>query len=141
MNLKLEDLIAQAMALSPEDRRYLAQLLGPAHEVRDGASSHEASYSNQTLPEELPGMTSVTVVLPDDLAKQAQAAGLLAEGSLADLIRRALREQSSESTIARAAHQGRRLVRENGRLVVEALPDEPPVTDAQVVDALNRMEW
>jgi hypothetical protein len=132
--MKLEDLIAQAMALSPEDRRYLAQLLGPVYEVHDGASSQEAS-------KELPGMTPVPVVLPDDLAKQAQAAGLLAEGSLTELIRRALKEQNSSSPIARAAHQRRRLVRENGRLVVEALPDEPPVTDAQVVDALNRMEW
>lgn len=140
MNLKLEDLIAQALALSPEDRRYLAQLLGQVYEIRDGASSYEAPYSQHTSRKELSGMTPVTVVLPDDLAKQAQAAGLLAESCMTDLIRRALQEQSAGSSSAGAARQRRRLVRENGRLVVEAHPDEPPVTDAQVSDVLNRMD-
>ena len=135
MNRRLEDLIAQAMALSPEDRRSLAQLLGSVYEIRDGASSYEA-----TLPKELSGMTPVTVVLPDDLAQQAQAAGLFAEACMTDLIRRALKEQSAGSSSTGAERQRRRLIRENGRLVVEAHPDEPRITDAQISDVLSRMD-
>jgi len=40
-------------------------------------------------------MTRVTVSLPDELAQQAQAAGLLDERGLTTLLRRALREQSA----------------------------------------------
>lgn len=44
-------------------------------------------------------MKSVLVRLPDDLVSEAQAAGLLAEKSLADLLRRALRERSSRTHV------------------------------------------
>jgi Arc/MetJ family transcription regulator len=40
-------------------------------------------------------MTTVQIQLPDDLAQQARAAGLLHEGSVAKLLRRALRERSA----------------------------------------------
>jgi hypothetical protein len=35
----------------------------------------------------------------------------------------------------------RRLVRENGYLVVAALPGERPVSDAKVKEILQEMEW
>lgn len=45
-------------------------------------------------------MTRITVSLPDDLAQQAQAAGLLDERGLATLLRRALREQSASQRLS-----------------------------------------
>lgn len=147
MDLKLEDLIALAMEFPPESRRRLAQLLAESAEVnqvRDSGTSYGESYpvSRDLLLKELIGMTSVTVVLPDDLANQAKAAGLLAEKRLEELIRRALREQQSigKPSSEGATHQ-RRLVRQNGRLVVEALPGEQPITDAEIRGLLNKMEW
>jgi len=44
-------------------------------------------------------MTHITVSLPDELAQQAQAAGLLDERGLTALLRRALREQSSSQRL------------------------------------------
>ena len=44
-------------------------------------------------------MTRVTMSLPDDLAQQAQAAGLLSESAVARLLRRALREHSASERL------------------------------------------
>jgi len=147
MDLKLEELIALAMKFPPESRKRLAQLLTESvevNQVRDSGTPHAESYpvSRDLLLKESIGMTSVTVVLPDDLANQAKAAGLLAEKRLEELIRRALREQQSVGKPASAgATHRRRLVRRNGRLVAEALPGEQPITDAEIRDLLNKMEW
>ena len=139
MDPTLEDLIARVMQLPAESRRYLAQLLAESgfYGVRD-------SGEPQGLPpKELFGMTYVTVVLPDDLVKQARDAGLLAGKPLEELIRRALREQSigKPSSEAGAARKRRRLIRQNGHLVVEALAGEQPITDTEIRGLLNKMEW
>lgn len=142
MNLKLDELIAQAMQLSAEDRRQLAELLAQStvFQAREAAVPYDASEAMTKYPaHNEPGMTAVTVVLPDDLAKQAQAAGLLGEKSLEELIRRALQEQSTSGPSN--ARQRRRLVRQGGRLVVEALPGEQSITDTQIGNLLNKMEW
>lgn len=84
-------------------------------------------------------MTSVTLVLPDELAKQAQEAGLLAGKPMEDLLRRALQERIKAAPLA--PNQQRRLVRENGHLVVEALPGEQPMTTEEIRNHLDDMEW
>lgn len=87
-------------------------------------------------------MKSVTVVLPDDLATRAQAAGLLGDKRLEELIRSALRDQGeSNSGSTNPGSTRRRLIRKNGRLVVEALPGERLISDAEVRDLLNEMRW
>jgi hypothetical protein len=140
MDLKFKDLVARAMELPPEDRRRLAQLLvesAEANQVRDSG----ASYLN-LQPKGSIGMALLTVVLPDELAKRAQAAGLLAEKRLEELIRHALKEQSANKPSNQdTTRQHRRLVRQNGHLVVEALPDEQLITDTEIRDLLNKMEW
>jgi len=146
MDLKLEDLIALAMQLPAATRRYLAQQLSEtaALEVRDSGEPYGAPtvISRDLVLKELLNMTSVTLVLPDDLAKQARAAGLLAGKPLEELIRRALHEQSAgSSSDESASRQRRRVVRENGRLVVEALIDEKPITASEAQGLLNNMEW
>lgn len=139
MDPKPEDLLALAMRLSADERRQLAELLArtAGDQVRETAMPYGVRDSGDASTE-LPLMTSVTIVLPDDLAKQAQAAGLLGEASLAELIRRALQEKSGS---AASVSQSRRLVRENGRLVAEGLPGEQAVTSERIADLLNRMEW
>lgn len=147
MDLKLEDLIALAMQLPAATRRYLAQQLSEtaAVEVHDSGEPYGAPtvISRDLVLRELLNMTSVTLVLPDDLAKQARAAGLLAGKPLEELIRRALHEQSAgaSSTDQGVSRQRRRVVRENGRLVVEALIDEKPITASEAQGLLNNMEW
>jgi hypothetical protein len=68
-------------------------------------------------------MTTVTVSLPDDLAQQAQAAGLLSESAVARLLRRALREQNASERLgeifAKLDAQG-----------------EPPLSDADVAEEI-----
>jgi hypothetical protein len=134
MVLKLEDLLDRAMELPAADRERLAQLLldGTGSQVRDS----DATYRTPKGPT---AMTRVTIVLSDDLAEQAQAAGLLAANAMEDLLRRALVEQNAAGSSSKGPT--RRLLRERGRLVVEALPGEPPVTDADVRRLLNEMEW
>ena len=68
-------------------------------------------------------MTPVTVSLPDDLAQQAQAAGLLSEGAVARLLRRALREQSASERLGE---------------IFEKLDaqGEPPLSDAEVAEEI-----
>jgi hypothetical protein len=82
MDQQVEDLLAMAMKLTAEGRRLLAQLLIESAGSRETSSEPD---SNQRTPrlEGASGMTSVTVILPDDLATQAQAAGLLGERRLA----------------------------------------------------------
>ncbi len=68
-------------------------------------------------------MTEVTVSLPDDLARQAQAAGLLSERAVERLLRRALREQSASDRLgeifAKLDAQG-----------------EPPMSDEEVAEEI-----
>lgn len=68
-------------------------------------------------------MTRVTVSLPDDLAQQAQAAGLLSERAVEQLLRRALREQSASDRLgeifAKLDAQG-----------------EPPLSDEEVAEEI-----
>jgi hypothetical protein len=66
-------------------------------------------------------MTRVTVSLPDDLARQAQDAGLLDEQAVASLLRRALRERRA----------GQRLGWLMNKLDATA---GPPMTDTEVAD-------
>lgn len=68
-------------------------------------------------------MTRVTVSLPDDLARQAQAAGLLDEQAVASLLRRALRERRA----------GERL----GEVLTKLdAADEPPMSEVDVADEI-----
>lgn len=144
--MKLERILARALQLAPDDRRKLAESVldslrvSEAGEVRDSAGEYAPS---PRLPGNEPtGMKSVTVVLPDDLAKRAQAAGLLTEKRIEEILRRALTEQET-GTIAGSdkSARRRRLIRQQGRLIVESIPDERPITDAELRDLMNRMEW
>lgn len=45
-------------------------------------------------------MTQITISLPDDLAKQAQAAGLLSEQEISALLRRALGRQTAAQRLS-----------------------------------------
>ena len=134
-------LLAEAMALSPEDRERLATLIADSihtQGVRDAGPRYGEPFPHIRI-REINGMTSVTIVLPDDLARQAQAAGLLAETRLAELIRHALNEHDANQSDD--SGRSRRLIRRNGRLIVEALPGEVPITDEDVRDILNKVEW
>lgn len=134
MATKLDDLLAEALRLPPADRERLLELLeaaqvAEANVVRDGGATYQSDP-----------MTLVTVALPDDLAEQAKNAGLLAEKSLEEMIRRALQESNPASTTL--PHQlERRLVRENGYLVVESFPGEKPITSEEVKKVIDDMEW
>lgn len=134
MDRDLEDLIDQVMQLPLASRQQLIQLL--REQIRE-------DQAQDLLPEGMHTMTSVTVVLPDDLAEQAQAAGLLARKPLEALIRRALHEHGSRVLAdgLTTPHRNRRLVRHEGRLVVEALADEKLVTPAEIRSVLDRIEW
>lgn len=86
-------------------------------------------------------MTAVTFILPDELAKQAQAAGLLSEARLAELISGALKAHGADITLADQTPNQRRLIRQNDRLVVELLPGEKRISNEEVSNLLNKMEW
>lgn len=68
-------------------------------------------------------MTRVTVSLPDDLAQQAQAAGLLNESAVTRLLRRALRETSASERLGQ---------------IFEKLDaqGEPPMSDEEVAEEI-----
>jgi Arc/MetJ family transcription regulator len=68
-------------------------------------------------------MTHVTVSLPDDLAQQAQAAGLLNESAVVRLLRRALRERSASERLGE---------------IFEKLDaqGEPPMSDEEVAEEI-----
>lgn len=132
---QLDELLALIAAMKPEDRDRLVRTLTGSgiYEVRDvDAPPYQPS-------KELRGMKSVIVTLPDDLATQAQAAGLLGAKRIEELIRRELRAEPARS--APPSSQQRKLVRHRGRLVVEALPNEEKIDTAEVRDLLNKMEW
>lgn len=132
MTSRVDDLIAELMSLPFEERQRVAEILiNSASGVRNGdARLYEAQSAEKD------GMKLVTVELPDELATRAQAAGLLGSKRIEELIRRALQDPGHVST-----GEGRKLVRRNERLVVEALPGEQRTTDVDVRDALDRMDW
>ncbi len=134
--MKLSDLIAAVEKLSDAERQQLLSVLkqyGP-FEVRDAGESYGTSAQS-----EFAHMKSVTLLLPDEIAHQAQAAGLLRAPSLEALLRRALQEQSGQTSSEVTAD--RRLVHVDERLVVEPLPSEPPIRSADISNALDAMEW
>jgi hypothetical protein len=141
--MKLVDLMAHALTLSLQDRRRLVESLIDSirpNEVRDSEGLYSVRPESDS---EIIGMKAVTLTLPDELANEAQAAGLFAEKRLEELLRRALSEKDASTAavdLSRSMRK-RRLVRENGRLVVEALPGEQPITDAEVRELLDKMEW
>lgn len=93
MAIQLEQLLAAIRALPEEDQGLLIRALSETsvYEVREAAMA----YLNDEL-EAHSRMKSILVRLPDDLLRQAQAAGLLGEKPLEDLIRRALLEMAGE---------------------------------------------
>lgn len=135
----VDELIAALLRLPRDDLARVLEALRAAdtraaNAVRDGAA---ASYNAEPLGE---SMTLVTMPLPDDLAEQARNAGLLSGKPLEEILKRALEEHEAAVTIA--PEQERRLVRgENGYLVVEALPGEPPITTEEVIKLWHTMEW
>jgi hypothetical protein len=130
MTDRLQSLIAELLSLSQKERQHIAQLLVQANMVRDGDPPAYGVESD--------GMKQVTVVLPDDLANEARAAGLLRDKNIEAIIRDALKAQPSRTNSSR---KPRKLVRKDGRLVVEALPGEHPIADAEVRDHLDKMDW
>lgn len=127
---KPSDLVIEILRLPREDREWLMDALEKARAnetsgVRDNAARYNA-------------MTLVTVALPDELAKQAEEAGLLAGRALEQMLRHALQAQGAGSV---PAIQFRRLVEKNGYLVAEALPGENPITTEEVKKILDDMEW
>jgi hypothetical protein len=135
--MKLEDLIALVRALPAESKQRLLSVLSDEvapQQVRDAAPAYGSPGLSRT-----DGMKAVTLVLPDELASEAQAAGLLAGENLETLIRKALQEQGVPPSDTRSGV--RHLSVHNGRLVVDALPSEEPITSAEVHDALNKLDW
>jgi hypothetical protein len=129
MTDRLEALIVELLSLPPEERQRISKLLTDASLVRDGV----AGYGERT-----DGMKQVTVVLPDDLANEARAAGLLRDKNIETLIRNALKNQPLRAGLS---VEPRKLIREEGRLVVEALPGEKQTADPEVRDHLDKMDW
>lgn len=131
---KLDDLLAKILNLPVQDReRWFAAL-------QELGISAVSAARGPAESDERKSMTLVTVALPDDLAQLAEDAGLLAESPMEDLLRHALHEYSLR-TYGVPPGQKRRLVRENGYLVVESLPGEKPITTEQVKKILDDVEW
>ncbi|HWK52181.1 MAG TPA: hypothetical protein VNR40_19940 [Steroidobacter sp.] len=130
MAAKLDDLLIEILHLPSWERRQLLEWLvaTESRSVRDGGATYQGN-----------SMRFVTVALPDDLARQAQDAGLLGNKTLEGILRRALQSHGRDDDLPSA--QQRRLVEKNGYLVAEALPGEARVTAAQIRDILNDMEW
>jgi hypothetical protein len=133
MATKLDDLLAEALRLPPTDRERLLELL-KAVQVAEATAVRDGGATYQSAP-----MTLVTVALPDDLAKQAQDAGLLAGRALEEMLRRELQAQDASNPNIQRKY--RQLVESNGRLVAEALPGEKPITTEEVKKILDDMEW
>ena len=129
MAAKLDDLLAEILHLPRWERQQLLSRLEAAESlmVRDDDATYQSDL-----------MRFVTVALPEDLAKQAQDAGLLGNKTLEGILRRAL--QSHEGSDDTAPPQLRKLVEKNGYLVAEALPGEKRITSEEVRDILDDME-
>jgi hypothetical protein len=129
---RIEELIAALMALPDAERQRIArQIAQGAIGVADGGYTY-----GPTETREMAGVKPIVVLLPDELAKQAQAAGLLGDKRIEELIRRALQAEPRPALAGE-----RRLIRHNGRLIVDSLPGEEAVTDEHVRDALDKMDW
>lgn len=133
---KFDHLLAEVMRLSKQDRERFVSAL-----KESWASTARMRAETRADNIESDCMTYVTVALPEDLAQQAQDAGLLTGSLLEELIRKALDEQSRQVAPDIQPSQERRLVRENGYLVVEALPGEKPITTEEVKKILDEMRW
>lgn len=132
MTDRIEQLIAALMALPDADRQRIAtEIMQRAYRVADGGYTH--SGAGKTEPVDV---KPIVVLLPDELARKAQAAGLLGDKRMEELIRRALEGESRPPLAGE-----RKLIRHNGRLIVDSLPGEEPVTDEHVRDALDKMDW
>ena len=137
--MSFDELVAAILRLPPEDLARLRHALNAAHAstvnaVHDGAATYQSEPPGES-------MTLVTVPLADDLAERARSAGLLAGKPLEEVLRRALEEHDAAEAAGIAPRQERRLVRENGYLVVEALPGEKPISTEEVKKILDDMEW
>jgi hypothetical protein len=139
MTMGVDELIAAILRLPRDDLARVLEALRAAearaaNAVRESAATYQIEH-----PEE--SMTRVTVPLPHDLAEQARDAGLLGK-PLENILRKALEEHEAAAAADFAPGQERRLVRgENGYLVVEALPGEPPITTEEVIKTWHDMEW
>ena len=139
MGMGVDKLIAAILRLPRADLDRLLEAVRAA----DTRAANAVRDSGATYKTEHPGepMTRVTVPLPHDLAEQARDAGLLGK-PLESILRKALKEHEAAAAADIAPEQERRLVRgENGYLVVEALPGEPPITTEEVIKIWHDMEW
>lgn len=139
MPMGVDELIAAILRLPRDDLDRLLAALRAADMRAVNAVRESAATYNTERPGE--SMTLVTVPLPDDLTEQARDAGLLAGKTLEQIIRRALEEHKATAATEIAPGQERRLVEENGYLVVEAFPGEEPITTEEVKKILDDMEW
>lgn len=138
MTMGVDELIAAILRLPRDDLARVLEALRAA-EMRAANAVRESAAAYNTEPPGEP-MTLVTVPLPDDLAEQARNAGLLAGKTLEEFLRKALAEHDAAVTDI-APGQERRLVEEDGYLVVDAFPGEQPITTEEVKKILNDMGW
>jgi hypothetical protein len=135
--MKIEDLIETLRTLPTETKQRLLTVLSEDNaslQVRDASQVYGGVQQSEQKD-----MKLITLLLPDELASQAQAAGLLRGNVLETLLRKALKEQATTPPESRSGK--RRLLHRNGRLVIESLSAEQAVTSAEVYDALHKMDW
>ncbi len=94
---KVDELVARLQDCSPQEQQLLLDILLEetgqqlSFSVRDGEPARYGASSE--LPQRPQSMVTVTVVIPDELARKARAAGLLGSETVERLIRRALQER------------------------------------------------
>jgi hypothetical protein len=132
MAYRIDELIAALMELPDADREQIAHQIAPGQIGQD--STHTVADVGHTYGPAR--VKPIVVLLPDELAKQAKAAGLLGDKRIEQLIRRALQDEPHPGLVGE-----RKLIRENGRLIVDTLHGEEPISDDQVRAALDRMDW
>lgn len=143
MTITVDELIAAILRLPREDRERVLEAMRAAdtraaNAVRESAATY---YQTKRAGE---SMTLVTMPLPDELAEQAKAAGLLAGKTLEQILRKALEKHEAAAAAAAAgitSRRRRRLVEKGGFLVAEAFPGEKPITTEEVKQILDDMEW
>lgn len=134
--MRPEDLFDLVQALPEDQQHRFFTLLSESNQrlkVRDAGEPYDRSSETHAK------MKTVTLHLPDELASKAQAAGLLGGNGLERLLRRALQEQGEETSTATLGK--REIIQLDDRLVVEALPQEEPITSREVSEHVNKMDW